>query len=95
MLGYYKDTERTNEAMTGAWVRTGDIGYVDELGRVFYRGRIKNVIHRGGESIFAEELEALLLRHPLVEECVAYAVSDEVRGQEVAFRRAFLIRSLS
>jgi acyl-CoA synthetase (AMP-forming)/AMP-acid ligase II len=84
MLGYYKDPVRTAETMRGRWVRTGDIGFTDELGRVYYRGRIKNVIHRGGESVFAEELEIMMRRHPLIEDCVAYGVPDPIRGEEVA-----------
>lgn len=72
--GYYKDPARTAEAFTeDGWFRTGDLGYVDEKGRYFVRGRLKTMIlGASGENIYPEEVEALLNASPFVAESLVY-----------------------
>ncbi|MDO4261260.1 MAG: AMP-binding protein [Eubacteriales bacterium] len=70
MLGYYKMPEETREALTeDGWLRTGDLGYVDEEGFVYLTGRRKNlIITKNGENVSPEELENKLGEHRLVQE---------------------------
>ena len=62
MPGYYKEPERTREVITKeGWFRTGDLGFIDEDGYLFIRGRLKNVIiGPAGENIYPEEIEAVI-----------------------------------
>ncbi|MBP3203072.1 MAG: AMP-binding protein [Bacteroidales bacterium] len=71
-LGYYKNPEADVAARTAdGWFRTGDLGVMDEGGNVFIRGRIKALIlSASGQNIYPEEVEQVLLRHPLVEEAL-------------------------
>lgn len=74
MLGYYKDPQRTAEVFTAdGWFRTGDLGCMDERGRVFIRGRLKAMIlGPSGENIYPEEIENILNESELVEESLVY-----------------------
>lgn len=71
MMGYYKMPQETAETMEGSWLKTGDLGYVDEDGFVFITGRKKNlIILANGENVSPEELENHIGKHPLVKEIV-------------------------
>lgn len=71
MLGYYKMSEETKETLTDGWLRTGDLGYVDEDGFVFLTGRKKNlIILKNGENVSPEELENQLYQNPLIKEII-------------------------
>jgi acyl-coenzyme A synthetase/AMP-(fatty) acid ligase len=83
MIGYLKDPEATAAALRDGWVRSGDRGYVDHTGRAFFAGRYKAMIKRSGENVSAEEVEAALVEHPDVAECVVVAVPDRLRTEEV------------
>lgn len=73
MMGYYKDPEKTEEAMKDGWYCTGDLGYVDEDGFLFLTGRIKNlIILSNGENISPEELENNFQIDPGVNEVLVY-----------------------
>lgn len=63
------------------WLRTNDLGYLDEEGYVFLIGRSDDVINRGGEKIFPSEIEEVLLRSPDVEVAAVIGVPDDVFGQ--------------
>lgn len=83
MGGYWKDAEKTAKTMTkDGWLRTGDMGYVDEEGYFFLSGRGDDMIIRGGENISPEEVENALYAHPAVEEVAVIGVSDPEWGQE-------------
>ena len=66
------------------WFRTGDIGSIDEEGFLIVRGRLKEIINRGGEKISPMEIEVALLRHPDVAEAAAFAVPHPRLGEDVA-----------
>ena len=69
MQGYYKMPEETVETLVDGWLRTGDLGYVDEDGFVYLTGRRKNlIITKNGENVSPEELENRLGRSRLVQE---------------------------
>lgn len=69
MQGYYKMPKETEEALTDGWLRTGDLGYVDEEHFVFLTGRKKNlIITKNGENVSPEELENKIGEQRLVQE---------------------------
>lgn len=81
--GYWRDPEATKVVITDdGWVRSGDMGHVDEFGYVHLRGRRKKMITTNGENVFPIEIENVLCAHPDVEECNVIAVPDE-RKEEV------------
>lgn len=69
MQGYYKMPEETGETLTDGWLRTGDLGYVDEDGYIFLTGRKKNlIITPNGENVSPEEIENKLGENRLIQE---------------------------
>lgn len=73
MLGYYDDPEATAEAFDGDWFKTGDYGYVDEDGFLFFRGRKKNlIILSNGKNVSPEEIEDKLSTIEYVKEVLVY-----------------------
>jgi acyl-CoA synthetase (AMP-forming)/AMP-acid ligase II len=84
MTCYYKDPEETKKALTAdGWLRTGDIGFLDEDGFLFVTGRIKELIIKGGENIAPREIDDALATHPAVSEAAAAGVPDALYGQEI------------
>jgi carnitine-CoA ligase len=83
MSGYFDDPVATAAAFDGEWFRTGDLAHLDEAGRVYLDGRIKDMIRRSGENIAAREVEDVLMTHPDVQLAAVLAVPDELRGEEV------------
>lgn len=81
--GYWKRPDATEETLKCGWVHTGDVGYFDEDGYLFFTGRIKEMIKCSGYSVFPEDVEALMLRHPAIRQCAAIGVPDEKRGETV------------
>lgn len=88
---YHNNPEATAEALTeDGFYHTGDLGFITEDGYVAVRGRVKDQINRGGESIMPEAVESDLRKHPLVMDCIALGVPDDTLGQRIA---AFIISS--
>ena len=83
MRGYLNRPEATAETFRGGWLHTGDLGRRDAAGYLYFVGRIKDVIRRGGENIAAAEVETVLRSHPGVLEVAAVPVLDELLGEEV------------
>ena len=65
------------------WFLTGDLGEMDKDGTVFLRGRIKELIKRGGEQIAPAEVENVLTLHPSIKAAVCFSVASETYGEEV------------
>jgi acyl-CoA synthetase (AMP-forming)/AMP-acid ligase II len=81
----YTDDSRLDESSEGM-ISPGDLGRLDESGRLFVVARSDDMIISGGENVYPSEVEAVLARHPEVEEAVAVGVDDEQFGQRfVAF----------
>jgi len=87
MKGYYKNPEATAEVLVDGYLRTGDLGYIDEEGYVYITGRIKNVIvTHGGKNVYPEEIEEKLNEFPYVlESLVVGRKIDEkdMTGEEI------------
>ena len=84
MIGYLGQPEATAEVIVdGDWVRTGDIGRIDDDGFVSIVDRLKDLIISGGENIFSPEVEAVLAEHPSVAEVAVIGVPDPVMGESV------------
>lgn len=83
MQGYYKNPEATAEALTeDGWLRTGDLGYVDEQNRIFITGRKKNlIILSNGENVSPEELENKFASVEIVNEIIVYAEEGFVTAE--------------
>lgn len=79
--GYLKRPEETAEAFRGEWFGTGDIGYVDDQGRLYLLDRMKDMIITGGENVYSLEVEAILYQHPKVHECAVIGIPDERYGE--------------
>ena len=83
---YHKDPALTASALLDGWFRTGDLGYRDARGYYYISGRIKDVIIRGGANIAPSEVEAVIGRHPSVQDVAVIGVPDRVFGEvPVAF----------
>ena len=84
MIGYLGQPEATAQVIVeGDWVRTGDIGRVDEDGYIFIVDRLKDLIISGGENIASPEVEAVLAEHPSVSEAAVIGVPDPTMGESV------------
>lgn len=82
-LGYYKDPELTTGAVDEkGWFHSGDLGTMDEGGNLRLKGRIKDMIVRGGENIYATDVESILYTHPKVKECQVVGYPDERLGEK-------------
>ncbi len=78
MLGYYENEELTKEVLKDGWFYTGDLGYLDEDGYLFITGRSKNlIVLKNGKKIFPEEIETIVNRLDIVEECMVYGMPEE------------------
>jgi len=80
---YFRAPEATAAAFRNGMFHTGDLGFVDDEGRVHYRGRRQDRIRRRGENVSASELEFVALRHEDVIEAAAYGVPGELGEHEI------------
>lgn len=83
MIGYYRDEEKTNQAMVEGLYHTGDTAWKDEDGYYWYVGRTDDIIKSSGYRIGPFEVESVIMEHPSVLECAVTGVPDPVRGNVV------------
>ncbi len=82
MLGYYKEPQLTEGALTpDGWLKTGDIAYYDDEGLFYIVGRKKDMIKVAGEIVFSTEVEEKIHRHPKVKEVAVAGIQDRLRGE--------------
>lgn len=82
-LGYYNMPQATLEAWRNLWFHTGDRGYLDAEGWIYFVDRKKDAIRRRGQNISSFEVEQMILRHPAIQDVAAYPVSSELSEDEV------------
>jgi long-chain acyl-CoA synthetase len=90
MAGYLDDRTATAHVMRGDWLHTGDIGFVDEEGRLTIVDRSKDLILRGGASIYPSEVEGVISAHTSVRDVAVVGQADAYYGEEVV---AVVVRS--
>ena len=93
MKGYYKAPEETANALRpdedgNIWLHTGDLGYMDEDGYVYFRQRLKRMIVSGGYNIYPQNIEEVINSHRDVVMCAAVGVPDKIMGELV---RAYVV----
>lgn len=83
--GYWRNPEKTGEALSAGWFRSGDLGYLDpkDPGRLFLVGRSKDLIISGGLNVYPAEVETVLEQHPAVQEAAVIGLPDEDFGERV------------
>ncbi len=82
--GYDHNLEANESAFADGWFRTGDLGFLDDDGYLFLKGRIKEIINRGGEKISPREVDEVLLAHPAIAQVVTFAAPHTLLGEDVA-----------
>jgi long-chain acyl-CoA synthetase len=82
--GYWNRPDATADTIVDGWLRTGDIGRVDDEGFVYVSDRAKDMVLRGGENIYSAEVEAAIYEHPAVYEAAVYGIPHERLGEELA-----------
>jgi acyl-CoA synthetase (AMP-forming)/AMP-acid ligase II len=84
MREYFKNPNATKEAITpDGWLRSGDLGYMDDDGYIFVTGRLKELIIKGGENIAPREIDDVLYTHRDVVEAAAYSEPCNTYGEKV------------
>jgi acyl-CoA synthetase (AMP-forming)/AMP-acid ligase II len=83
MLGYLGLPKETKEVIPDGWLRTGDLGYLDQDGYLFLTDRGKDLIIRGGENISPREIEEVLYAHAMVAEVAVVGLPDATYGERV------------
>lgn len=82
MVGYWRNEAGTAAVLTAdGWLRTGDIGWLDDDGYLYIHDRVKDMIISGGENIYPAEVESILAKHPSVAEVAVIAVPADVWGE--------------
>lgn len=83
MAGYWNKPEQTAAVLVDGWYRTGDLGWMDDQGRVYLVDRAKDMIVTGGENVYSTEVEEVLYLHPDVKEACVFGIPDEQWGEAV------------
>jgi long-chain acyl-CoA synthetase len=81
MKGYWQRPDADAEVFVDGWLRTGDVGLIDEDGYVKIVDRLKDMIAVGGFKVFPSQIEAILYHHPAVKEAIVIGIPDSYRGE--------------
>ena len=82
--GYWNRPDATAETIVDGWLRSGDIGRVDEEGFLYIEDRAKDMVLRGGENVYSAEVESAIYEHPAIYEAAVFGIPHERLGEEVA-----------
>jgi long-chain acyl-CoA synthetase len=83
MTRYLHDDDATQSALAGGFMRSGDIGHLDDAGRLWIVDRKKDLVIRGGHNVYPSEVEAALAQHPAVHDVAVIGRPDGYYGEEV------------
>ena len=84
MIGYFNMPEATAETIhSDGWVRTGDLGTMDDRGYIQITGRLRDMIIRGGENVYPREIEAVLFAHAAVADVAVFGIPDDHWGEVI------------
>ena len=83
MAGYLNRPDATEATLSGGWLHTGDVGYVDDDGCIYLVDRKKDMIIRGGENIYSVEIENLIMSHAGVVSCAIVGLPDPLLGEKI------------
>ncbi len=83
MAGYWRNQAQTSQSLKDGWLYTGDLGWMDDDGFLYFVDRKKDIIRRRGENISSQEVEDVIKSHPDVLDCAAIAVPSELGEDEV------------
>jgi long-chain acyl-CoA synthetase len=86
--GYWNKPEATAQTLRDGWVYTGDMGKLDADGYLTFIGRFKEMIKVSGYSVFPEEVETILIKHPAIAQAAVIGVPDSDKGEVV---KAFVV----
>lgn len=81
MMGYYNQPDATNETLVNGWLKTGDMGYLDEEGYLFVVDRKKEMLLYSGMNIYPREVEEVLHEHPAVLEAAVVGMKEPAKGE--------------
>jgi acyl-CoA synthetase (AMP-forming)/AMP-acid ligase II len=81
--GFFNDPDNSKSAFVDGWFYPGDLGELNSEGYLFLRGRVKDMIIRGGVNIYPQEIETTLMNHPLVAEAAVIGVPSKEFDEEV------------
>ena len=83
MLGYHNNPEATRRAWRNLWFQSGDLGYLDDDGNLFFVGRQAHWLRRRGENVSAYEIEAVIAAHPGVQEVIVTGVASPLGDEDI------------
>ena len=83
MKEYYKNPKATAETLRDGWLYTGDMGYCDSEGYLYYTDRSKDMIVRGGNNVYSVEVESVIYEHPAVKQCAVIAKPHPQLGEDI------------
>ena len=81
--GYQNNPKANQENFTNGWFRTGDQGQIDDEGFLTIKGRLKEIINRGGEKISPKEIDEVLLQHSNISQAVTFAIPHKKLGEDI------------
>jgi acyl-CoA synthetase (AMP-forming)/AMP-acid ligase II len=84
VTSYFDNPQKTAETFRNGFVHTGDLGYLDEEGFLFIKGRLKDMIITGGQNVHAAEVEDAILAMAGVADCAVFGTPDELWGERVS-----------
>ena len=83
MRGYWNNAEETAKIIERGWLKTGDVGHMDDKGYITITDRKKDMILVSGFNVYPNEIESIVMMHPGVAECAVIGVPDKRSGEAV------------